>query len=128
MMLTAFAEEHLPGVIGLATAEGWPSLAADRARALGALTAPGVICIVALEQQAVIGFVQMITDGAITGYVCQMAVASAHRREGVGRRLIQEALTRSGLARVDLLAGEDAVDFYRSLPHREFTGFRIYPG
>lgn len=126
MMLTAFAEEHLDGVLGLCIAEGWPSLAANRQRALGALTAPGVICIVALEQRQVIGFLQMITDGVITGYVCQMAVAGAHRREGVGRSLIEEAFARSGLARADLLAGEGAIDFYRSLPHQVFTGFRIY--
>jgi hypothetical protein len=52
-------------------------------------------------------------------------VAPAARRRGVGRELLFEALRRSSALRIDLLAQEGSEDFYRSLPHRESTGFRI---
>jgi ribosomal protein S18 acetylase RimI-like enzyme len=124
----AFSESHLPGVIGLCEAEGWPSFPADPARALRALTAPGVITIVALDAGEVVGFAQMLTDGEIQAYLCDLAVASDARRAGVGRKLVEEAFARSGAQRVDLLSLEESEDFYRSFEHRTMPGFRIYPG
>lgn len=122
----AFCRAHLQGVLSLCRAEGWPSLARDPKRALAALTAPGVICVVALREGEVVGFLQLLTDGVVTGYVSLIAVAGAHRREGVGRKLVEEAFARSTLGRLDLLTEESAHEFYRSFEHRKFAGFRIY--
>lgn len=85
-----------------------------------------MICVVALRESEVVGFLQMLTDGTVTGYVCLIAVAVAHRREGVGRKLVAEAFARSNLGRLDLLTDEGAEEFYRSFDHRRFAGFRIY--
>lgn len=128
MRVEPFAESHLQGVVSLCRAEGWPSLATDLSRTLAALTAPGVICVVALQEGAVVGFLQLLTDGVARGYVSVMAVAVAERRKGVGRKLVEEAFLRSGLGRLDLLTQEEVAGFYRSFEHRQFTGFRIYPG
>ena len=113
--------------MSLCRAEGWPSLSIDPSRTLAALTAPGVISVVALADGEVVGFLQLLSDGVTRGYIPAMAVARSKRRAGVGRKLVEEAFVRSGLGRFDLLT-EEAEDFYRSFEHRQFAGFRIYPG
>ena len=127
MDYVAFSDEHLPGIIRLCEAEGWPSFPADPARAVRALTAPGVITVVALENGEVVGFAQMLTDGEIQAYLCDVAVATAARGQGVGKKLIENAFARSGAQRVDLLALDDSEGFYRSFGHRAMPGYRIYP-
>ncbi|HZS30960.1 MAG TPA: GNAT family N-acetyltransferase [Gaiellaceae bacterium] len=128
MYCVPFSEEHLPGVIRLCEDEGWPSFPTDPARALRALTAPGVTAVVAVEEGEVVGFAQMLTDGEIQAYLCDLAVAKGARRAGVGRALVEAAFARCGAERVDLLALEDSEDFYRSFRHRALPGYRIYPG
>lgn len=123
----AFSEEHLPGVIRLCEAEGWPSFPADPAQALRALTAPGVVTIVAVDDGQVVGFAQMLTDGEIQAYLCLVAVAAEARGHGIGRQLVDEAFVRSGAKRVDLIALDASEGFYRSFQHRTMPGFRLYP-
>ena len=55
-----------------------------------------------------------------------MAVSASHRRQGIGRALLEYAVPLTGAQRVDLVTGS-AEDFYSSFDHRTFTGFRIYP-
>jgi predicted N-acetyltransferase YhbS len=128
MDYVAFTEEHLAGVLKLCEAEGWPSFPADPARAVRALTAPGVVTVVAVEGGEVVGFAQMLTDGEIQAYLCDVAVATTARGQGVGKKLVEEAFARSGAQRVDLLALDESEDFYRSFGHRTMPGYRIYPG
>ena len=127
MECIAFAEEHLAGLLRLCEAEGWPSLPADPERAVRALTAPGAITVVAVEDGEVLGFAHMLTDGEIQAYLCGIAVAAAARRRGIGKALIAVAFARSGAQRVDLLALDESEDFYRAFDHRTLPGFRIYP-
>ncbi len=128
MDYVAFREEHLPGVLRLCEAEGWPSFPADPARALRALSAPGVVTVVAIDDGAVVGFAQMLTDGEVQAYLCDLAVGKATRGVGVGRRLVEEAFARSGAQRVDLLAVDESEGFYQAFEHRPMPGYRIYPG
>ncbi|HEY5008238.1 MAG TPA: GNAT family N-acetyltransferase [Caulobacteraceae bacterium] len=121
-----FAPEDLDGVVALCTAEDWPSFPEDPARALRALTAPGVTTVVATEGPAVIGFAQLLSDGEIQAHLSLIAVSADHRRKGVALAMLQEALRRAGGIRIDLVT-DTAPDFYEALPHRRLDGFRIYP-
>ena len=123
-----FTPEHLAGVLRLCEAEGWPSLPDDSARALRALAAPGVVTVVAVDGDAVVGFAQLLTDGEIQAYLCNLLVDRGRRREGIGGRLVEEAFARSGAQRVDLLALDESERFYRAFRHRVLPGYRIYPG
>jgi len=127
MEYEAFVARHLDGVLRLCRAEGWPSFPADSSRALAVLTAPGVVTVVAVEGERVLGFAQVLTDGAIQAYLCNIAVALERRRQGVGRRLVQEVFAQSGAERLDLISVSAADDFYQGFQHRTFPGFRIYP-
>ena len=128
MELAPFGPDHLQGVLRLCEAEGWPSLPADPERAVRALTAPGAVTVVALDQGEVVGFAEAITDGEIQAYLTFVVVAEGARRRGLGGRLVREVFARSGAERLDLLTVEGVEGFYRSFSHRAIPGFRIYPG
>ena len=119
-------QDDLDGIIALCAAEGWPSYTANRDLTWRALTAPGVCTVVAVEGGEVVGFAQMQSDGVLQAHLSLIAVARQWRRQGVGRRLVEEALRRGGGKRVDLLS-EGGDDFYRAFSHRQLPGFRIYP-
>lgn len=127
MDYVGFSEEHMRGVLRLCEIEGWPSFAADPPGAVRALTAAGVISVVAVEDGEVVGFAQMLTDGEIQAYLCLVAVAPEARGRGIGKKLIEEAFARSGAKRVDLVALDGNQGFYQSFQHRTMPGFRIYP-
>jgi ribosomal protein S18 acetylase RimI-like enzyme len=126
--LVGLREEHLPAVLQLYEAEGWPSFAQDPQLAHRACTGPGVVALVAVEDGEVVGFARLLTDGVLDAYLCELVVAAAARRKGVGKALVDEAFARSGARRLDLLAAEGSDGFYASFGHRTFPGFRLYPG
>lgn len=123
-----FRREHLDGVIALCQEQGWPTFPEDPGRALRALTAPGVKCVVAIEDGVIVGFAYGQGDGEVQAHLSNLAVTRSHRRKGIGRRLVEEVFRRTGGMRMDLLAEEAAVPFYESFEHRKGPGFRIYPG
>lgn len=127
MDYVAFSEEHMPGILRICEAEGWPSFPADPQRAVRALTAPGVLSMVAVEDGEVVGFAQMLTDGALQAFLCLLAVAREARGQGVGRKLVEQTFARSGAERVDLLGLDESEGFYRSFEHRAMPGYRLYP-
>jgi ribosomal protein S18 acetylase RimI-like enzyme len=121
-----FEAQHLPGILRLHEAEGWPSLPEDAVRALRSLIAPGVRAVVAVEGDAVRGFACALTDGEVTSYLTNLVVDASARRQGIARELVAEIFRRCGTLRMDLLSEDAAQDFYRALPHRVMPGFRIY--
>jgi ribosomal protein S18 acetylase RimI-like enzyme len=125
--VTQYEHSHLQGVLALCTAEDWPTLPADPARAHAVLTAPGVTTVVALDEEtAVVGFAYLQSDGHIQAHLSLMAVSRSHRRQGIGRALLEYAAPLTGAQRIDLVT-DTAEDFYVSLPDRSSTGFRLYP-
>jgi ribosomal protein S18 acetylase RimI-like enzyme len=121
-----FQPDDLEGVIELCAAEGWPSFPEDPARALRALTAPGVTTVVADAAGQVVGFAQLLSDGEIQAHLSLIAVHPDARRQGLARRLLRLALAEAGGIRIDLLT-DTAPEFYAALPHRRLDGFRIWP-
>lgn len=119
-------KSHLAGVVKLCELEGWMSYAEDPETTWRALTAPGVSTVVAVEDDSVIGFAQMQSDGLIQAHLSVVLVARDRRRRGIAARLVRESFRRAGGKRVDAVT-EDAADFYRSFVHKEWRGFRIYP-
>ena len=121
-----FRPGDLAGVIALCAAEGWPSFPEDPARALRALTAPGVTTAVAVEGEHVAGFAQLLSDGEIQAHLSLIAVDPAYRRRNLAREMLRLALRRAGGSRIDLIT-DSAPEFYSALPHRRLEGFRIWP-
>ena len=121
-----FRPDDLEGVIALCVAEGWPSFPEDPARALRALTAPGVTTVVGEEAGSVVGFAQLLSDGEIQAHLSLIAVHPDARRQGLARQMLRLALAEAGGSRIDLIT-DTAPQFYAALPHRRLDGFRIWP-
>ena len=126
MELRRYSLDDLPGILKLCEAEGWPSFPEDPARALRALTAPGVTTVVAVDGAHVAGFAQLLSDGEIQAHLSLIAVHPDARRRGLARQMLRVALALAGGSRIDLLT-DTAPDFYAALPHRRMDGFRIWP-
>ena len=121
-----FRPDDLEGVIALCVAEGWPSFPEDPARALRALSAPGVTTVVGEEAGRVVGFAQLLSDGEIQAHLSLIAVHPDARRQGLARQMLRLALAEAGGSRIDLIT-DTAPQFYAALPHRRLDGFRIWP-
>jgi len=119
-----FAKAHVAGVVALCAAEGWPSWTPERV--VRALSAPGVVALVAVEEDRVVGVAELLTDGEVIGYLGLLVVSANARRRGVARTLIRELFDQSALTRLDLLSEDDSVEFYESFRHQVKPGFRLY--
>ena len=126
MQIRRHGPDDLSGILRLCEAEHWPSFCEDPARANRALTAPGVTTMVATEDNKVVGFAQMQSDGEVQAHLSVMAVGKNFRGRGIARELIAAAFREAGGLRIDLLT-DSAEGFYSKLRHRRMPGFRLYP-
>ncbi|QIN85192.1 GNAT family N-acetyltransferase [Rubrobacter tropicus] len=124
------AGPHLSGVTGICRSLGWDNFRYDPDLTRRSLTAPGVTAVVAVARDAaeVVGFAQVFGDGVFQAHLGLLAVDEKWRRRGIGRGLVREAFARTGAERMDLIASDESLGFYRSLRHREQAGFRVYAG
>ena len=119
---------HLSGVVGILASLEWDNFRHDPDSTRRSLTAPGVTAIVAAARGTgeVVGFAQVFGDGVFQAHLGLLAVDEAWHRGGVGRGLVEKAFERVGARRMDLIASDESLAFYRSFRHREQVGFRIY--
>jgi ribosomal protein S18 acetylase RimI-like enzyme len=124
------AASHLSGVVEICRSLEWDNFGHDPDLTRGSLTAPGVTTIIAVADNTggVVGFAQVFGDVMLQAHLGLLAVDENWRRRGIGRGLVDEAFARAGVERLDLIASDESLNFYRSLKHREQVGFRIYPG
>ena len=125
------AGRHLSGVAGILASLEWDNFGYDPDLTRKALTAPGVTTIVAAagaagETGKVVGFAQVFADGVFQAHLGLLAVDEGWHRRGVGRGLVEGALAKVEARRLDLVASDESLEFYRSFRHREQVGFRIY--
>jgi ribosomal protein S18 acetylase RimI-like enzyme len=122
-------DAHLSGVVGICRSLEWDNFRYDPDLTRRSLTAPGVTTLVAVagDPEEVGGFAQIFGDGVIQAYLGLLAVDERWRRKSIGKGLVQEAFARVGAKRMDLIASDESLEFYRSFRHRDQAGFRIYP-
>lgn len=124
-LIVPFELQHASGVAAVCRELGWPSYADNEVAARGC-SAPGVSTFVAVADDKVVGFAQVLSDGLVQAYLSLVGVLGPWRRQGIGRQLIIAGFKASGARRLDLLT-DDGHKFYRTFAHKEKSGFRIYP-
>lgn len=87
------AQEMEP-VRQLLASNGWAHRIADSA-SFELLINNSDCCIVALKNNAVVGFARGITDHLSNGYISMVVVASECRRQGIGRKLVAALTTEN---------------------------------
>jgi ribosomal protein S18 acetylase RimI-like enzyme len=78
------------------------------------------ICL-AYDEDRLVGASRAITDGEYHGLIYDVAVHPDYQRQGVGRHMMEELLSRMPVWRVMLVADDGVQEFYRRL------GFESYP-
>ena len=121
--LTSFTREHLDGALSLFAAEEWDTYTAESERTLRALAAPGATTLVAVDGGAVVGLIQLQSDGQIQAHLSALVVTEAWRGRGLARALLREALSQAGGLRMDIISA--AEPFYLHLGARPRPGFRL---
>jgi predicted N-acetyltransferase YhbS len=124
--IETFRPEHAEQVAELCRAEGW-DFWEDVGAAERALLAPSATTLIACEDGRVIGAAEVLSDGAINWVLGVLVVAPEHRGRGIGKALVRAAFAATGARRLDVLTEDEGPAFYRSLPGREMSGFRLYP-
>lgn len=100
-------------------------------RGLGAVVAAAIttgVCLVAHGDGALVGCI-CVSNGVPHGWtVSAIAVAEDHRRRGIGRQLVTDAMERLGSQSLNAETDRDAVDFYRHLGFAVSSLGEKYPG
>ena len=112
----------LDGLFALYQAEQWTNFTKEKVAAM--LEAPASIYLVLEEAGELVGFARYITDDVETTFIGEIIVDKSHRRQGLGRRLIEEIEARLPATRIELVSEEDG--FYKALGFRFVgNGFRL---
>jgi GNAT superfamily N-acetyltransferase len=115
--LRAWTEADFPAIQRLSSLEGWPTPASRPEEALTAWRHSWP-ALMAVDDEAVIGFVRAITDGEITLFVAELLVDAPYRGQGIGRLLLDACHRLFPHTRIELFSTETSASFYA------YHGFR----
>jgi GNAT superfamily N-acetyltransferase len=101
--------------------EGWATRPSPD-RILAALRGADEVAL-AWDDDRLVGFATMITDGALFAYLPLVEVVADRRGEGIGSRLVNDLLERCAERYgVDLCCDDDVVPFYERLGFARVNG------
>jgi len=78
------------------------------------------VCI-ACDHGRLVGASRAITDGEYHGFIYDVAVRPGYQGRGIGRRLVEELLTRLPVWRVMLVARDEVQSFYCNLGFERYS-------
>jgi GNAT superfamily N-acetyltransferase len=111
--IRAWTAADFPAIQHIGGNAGWTSLTQRPAEALLAWKNSWP-ALVAVADETIVGFVQGLTDEAITTYITALAVDEQWRRRGVGRALLDACHALYPTTGLYLLAVDDARAFYEA--------------
>jgi ribosomal protein S18 acetylase RimI-like enzyme len=128
MDIHPYSRKHLDPIVVMCEGISFAISLSDPERADRAMSAPGAVALVAVEDDELLGFPHSITDGPLQAYLSMLLVSSDHQRRGIASALIEATMERSGAIRLDLVSSEEAEPLYRAFSFRRLPGYRLYVG
>lgn len=84
--------------------------------------------VTAWEEDTIIGAARMISDGECYGWIHDMSVLASHRKQGIGRQIVEKLFEGNEGLLVGLTSSFEAVDFYAKLGFKKHkTAMAKYP-
>ena len=111
IILHRATSSDLDGLFALYQAERWTNFTKEKVATM--LEASASIYLVLEKADQIIGFARYITDDVETTFIGEIIIAQSHRRQGLGRRLIEEIQSRQSATRIELASEKDG--FYKAL-------------
>ncbi len=104
--------------------EGWPNCP-DKATHRKILE-NSYKSIVAIANQQIIGFINIVSDGVLCAYFPLLEVIPAYHKQGIGKKLVTMALAETkDLYMIDLSCDDDVVAFYKKLSFHQSNSMFI---
>lgn len=75
-------------------------------------------CVSAYDDDALVGFGRVISDGVIHALLTEIAVTATHRHRRIGRTIVAQLVERcreAGILQIQLFAADDKIHFYQQL-------------
>ncbi|EGA91330.1 GCN5-related N-acetyltransferase [Planococcus donghaensis MPA1U2] len=123
VLIRPYQDEDFPTINELNKQQGWTNLV-EKQQETKQAWGNSTVAVVAVRDGQVIGCLRGLTDGFITLYVCELLVDQAHRKLGVGKKLMRHIHNQYPKTRIELLASSTSRSFYETQNYRPFYGFR----
>lgn len=100
---------------------GWPKPPSPQV--LHRVLSGSSLCILARDDDRVVGFVTVLSDGVLSAYIPLLEVLPSHQGRGIGTQLVRRVQELVGdLYMLDVMCDDDVVPFYERLGLRRATG------
>lgn len=71
------------------------------------------LSIVAIENNRIVGFVNVVSDGVLSAYIPLLEVIEDYQGKGIGKKLVENAIAATkDLYMIDVACDDDVVPFY----------------
>ena len=101
----------LDELFALYQAEQWTNFSRKKIESM--ILAPASHYLVLEQNGEILAFIRYLTDEVETTFIGELIVSKNYRKQGFGRRLIEEVAARHPETRMELVSEQD--DFYRKL-------------
>ena len=124
MNIRTYMESDFDSIQQLNRDEGWSQLVERDALTREAWRQSNVAYVMESEEGTIIAYLRGLTDTTVSLYVCELLVASAYRKRGLGEQLLRQVHTLYPDTRLEMLASQNSHTYYERLRFRPFYGFR----
>ena len=124
MNIRAYKESDFESIQQLNHDEGWSQLVERDALTREAWRQSNITYVMESEDEEIIAYLRGLTDTTVTLFVCELLVAPAYQKRGLGEQLLQHIHERYPTTRIELLASQTSHTYYEKLRFRPFYGFR----
>ncbi|ACQ70408.1 GCN5-related N-acetyltransferase [Exiguobacterium sp. AT1b] len=124
MNIRNYMESDFDSIQQLNHDEGWNQLVERDALTREAWRQSNVAYVMESEEGTIIAYLRGLTDTTVSLYVCELLVASAYRKRGLGEQLLRHVHTLYPDTRLEMLASQNSYTYYEKLRFRPFYGFR----